>query len=1046
MPGHPLHESLVARRSLAFQRWFSLVEAVMLIHDESMMHRSLTPLATCALLLPDAPVLVDGFQMSAFVSTWLRGAREEDTVLHLADLDGDHLACMPPERVGPLLGQRRRFIESFRTDVFSLGVIGASWLTRAPVGWARGLDARTYTESRHREAVSVLRDLLARAALPRPLKSLLENMMAFEPGSRIPSGRMAYDEAAKLYGLAFRELEAPTDSGASAHKVHYLKETMDRLYEDQRTRTHPSAPDYIEYDEAIERDLEDATMTWSTTGFDPWTPKQKDGKTRLARIVLLGREYAYFCQFLDQGIGVVDKRAIVIKYVIHIHRARTLRLQPKVRAVPRVQAKFLEAGRAPRMTRAVQSGAPSWDDLVSSIEFADVQGPAAPLVRAGTWLLGAQRAREAAQEYRYNRLDSQPEAILLREHTDPDLPPPDTEEGAFLALHLGVRPRQPMGRCFESEWRDGNDTGDVPKFLLRTGWHGRDEKIRLAFSERPDDHTVRFESRQDGALVPSVGYVRPDDGASRVVQGRQRAALRDLEQKHHHLAAQITNPTALELKLDSPPSCPGLEDGTRTLVQRILETWPLFVLQGPPGTGKTFVAQHTVEAVLSTDPFARLLVSAQSHHALNNLLEGIVGQAQTSVTPHNQRIFLRIASKQTQSKVVGVAEQYLPEKIVSRIVSDLQKYRPDGRKKTALDALAHDWKRLAVQNLLQADLEQRLVRSASVVFVTCSGAGSQAVRSTRGAMTYDWVIIEEAGRGWFTELLVPMVQGTRWLLIGDHAQLPAFQAREIETLLDKDVESGITAVATGAAPDASWRKFFRHFESLMSAPEHRGVSAHETLTTQRRMHPDIAGLVSSGYYGDLLETHPEARRSHELRNPGFLQRTALVWLDTTSLRLEASERGERDGLTNLVEVNAVRRLLSHIASQLREHNPAIPPIVLLSPYRGQVKLLRERVQEVPAEAVHTVDSVQGRQAEVVIVSLVRNNAESGEREGIGFLAEPERANVMFSRARRLLVIVGSLSHFERFSETHWCKVSAYIRSEPRFLVDAAKALDLQGRR
>jgi hypothetical protein len=42
---------------------------------------------------------------------------------------------------------------------------------------------------------------------------------------------------------------------------------------------------------------------------------------------------------------------------------------------------------------------------------------------------------------------------------------------------------------------------------------------------------------------------------------------------------------------------------------------------------------------------------------------------------------------------------------------------------------------------------------------------------------------------------------------------------------------------------------------------------------------------------------------------------------------------------------------------------------------------------------------------------------------------------MFSRARRLLVILGSLTHFERFRDTHWAGVARYVRSEARFIVD-----------
>lgn len=104
---------------------------------------------------------------------------------------------------------------------------------------------------------------------------------------------------------------------------------------------------------------------------------------------------------------------------------------------------------------------------------------------------------------------------------------------------------------------------------------------------------------------------------------------------------------------------------------------------------------------------------------------------------------------------------------------------------------------------------------------------------------------------------------------------------------------------------------------------------------------------------------------------------------------------------------------------------------MLSPYSQQVSLLRECLSGVtlptgliPKQGlssrplasgkfagVHTVDSFQGNQADVVAVSLVRNNRE-GPGKGMGFLDESSRLNVLLSRAERLLVLVGSWDFFQ----------------------------------
>jgi superfamily I DNA and/or RNA helicase len=106
-------------------------------------------------------------------------------------------------------------------------------------------------------------------------------------------------------------------------------------------------------------------------------------------------------------------------------------------------------------------------------------------------------------------------------------------------------------------------------------------------------------------------------------------------------------------------------------------------------------------------------------------------------------------------------------------------------------------------------------------------------------------------------------------------------------------------------------------------------------------------------------------------------------------------------------------------------------VAILSPYRRQVLkisgelrdfyhdttltwLAAGRPGEFPAS---TVDSFQGNQADVVIVSLVRSN-DAPAGEGLGFLREASRMNVLFSRAERLLVLVGN-GNFSNFrSNTH----------------------------
>jgi superfamily I DNA and/or RNA helicase len=69
----------------------------------------------------------------------------------------------------------------------------------------------------------------------------------------------------------------------------------------------------------------------------------------------------------------------------------------------------------------------------------------------------------------------------------------------------------------------------------------------------------------------------------------------------------------------------------------------------------------------------------------------------------------------------------------------------------------------------------------------------------------------------------------------------------------------------------------------------------------------------------------------------------------------------------------------------------------------------------PQRDVHTVDSFQGREADVVVVSLVRNNDREQLQSALGFLTQEERMNVLLSRASAQLIVIGCLPLLESFS-------------------------------
>ena len=125
---------------------------------------------------------------------------------------------------------------------------------------------------------------------------------------------------------------------------------------------------------------------------------------------------------------------------------------------------------------------------------------------------------------------------------------------------------------------------------------------------------------------------------------------------------------------------------------------------------------------------------------------------------------------------------------------------------------------------------------------------------------------------------------------------------------------------------------------------------------------------------------------------------ALCFVDTAGCGHEESQGDDEGSKSNPGEAELVVR----IVTALREANVPAAAIAVITPYNAQVQLLRSRLGGEPELEIGTVDGLQGREKEAVVVSLVRSN-EQGE---VGFLAELRRLNVALTRARRHLTVIG----------------------------------------
>lgn len=345
----------------------------------------------------------------------------------------------------------------------------------------------------------------------------------------------------------------------------------------------------------------------------------------------------------------------------------------------------------------------------------------------------------------------------------------------------------------------------------------------------------------------------------------------------------------------------------------------------------------------------------------------------------------------------------------------------------SLVKLSRDWMDSMASR--HRNFEEFLAKTRSIVAATCVGVGQTRVRVEN--LTFDWVIVDEAARCTPGELAVPIQLGRRVLLVGDHLQLLPMIKREHLVELEE------------AEADVEADDFVRSdFERAFMSPY--GAMSGQTLTEQYRMDDAICRLVSNCFYEPhsiKLETSPD--RTPTLNFPADLPqalRQPLCWIDTSD---EPRSRDMRPSNTttyyNDAEVSTIIRLLETIAAR-RELTGALAacqqenPIGIICMYSAQKQKLELAFARHAWEArfrrlvrIDTVDSYQGKENAIVVLSLVRSNPERAP----GHVATNNRCNVAVSRAQERLIVVGACQMWAKVrSGQPMRRVLEYMHAHP----------------
>jgi DNA replication ATP-dependent helicase Dna2 len=385
-----------------------------------------------------------------------------------------------------------------------------------------------------------------------------------------------------------------------------------------------------------------------------------------------------------------------------------------------------------------------------------------------------------------------------------------------------------------------------------------------------------------------------------------------------------------------------LNEDQEAAIRAALASETYHLIHGPPGTGKTRVLARLIRLCL--DRGERVLVACPTNVALDGLL--------ISIMDLGVREFLRIGKR---SSVSGAFLDAL-ERI--------------GSPPTLLNDLAS----------IDMGLAEFRRRAAATQLVGAT-AYQCATHPFFLRQKFDRVIVDEAGQLDEPSTLAPLISGRRFVLGGDHLQLPPI-------VQDRTVVSG---PEDGPGLEKSL------FERLLSTVPGAGISR---LKMQYRMNQEVQDIPSRLFYEGALYPSPEARTRRLCIEAGVSSDSEvneIVSPDPPVVFVDV--QGPNGGQARPEEAEVAGRI---IESLIAGGVPA-GEVGIITPYRAQQALIRRRLSRgngLPSLSVDTVDRFQGGEREVIILSLSRSDGVTS------FLADKKRLNVSLSRARSKLILLG----------------------------------------
>jgi DNA replication ATP-dependent helicase Dna2 len=449
------------------------------------------------------------------------------------------------------------------------------------------------------------------------------------------------------------------------------------------------------------------------------------------------------------------------------------------------------------------------------------------------------------------------------------------------------------------------------------------------------------------------------------------------------------------------PGKDSLNVDQKAAVEKVMSARDYALVLGMPGTGKTTTIAHIIRALIGQGK--TLLLTSYTHTAVDNIL-------------------LKLKNDNIPVLRLGAPAKVHPE--------------------------VQDFATLAGVPMSSFEEIKRAWHGTPVVATTCLGINHPIFNER----TFDYCIVDEASQITLPICLGPIRMARTFVLVGDHNQLPPLVRNEEARLGGLDVSLFKLLSDTHPQSVVNLEHQYRMSEDIMTLSNTliyngRLKCGTESLRFAKLDIPDMDALRTRHFDAASFLSHSQSQSQRSPSKPAHHHPTSFCpaprqgtcWLadlldpsarvrfvNTDALLPASREQAKGNRIVNPCEARVVAQLVDALLTV------GVPPheIGVVTHYRSQLALLKHVLRSGSGAAgtsssnagmmagtgrvavnsgaadveMHTADRFQGRDKEVVILSLVRSNEQCAIGE---LLKDWRRINVAFTRAKTKLLVVGS---------------------------------------